>query len=118
MPDILSPIVTVQKRVKTRASEIVIQNPETGRGDKVVTFATEHVTFLDGERQTAISGAPVVRRVADVAAETVTVVDPGTGQTVTISVAGIAAAIEQAYVDWYQEDVAAAAAAAAAAATP
>jgi hypothetical protein len=45
--------------------------------------------------------------VSDVAIETVSFVDPVTGQPVTLSVAGIAIAIKTKMIDWMEKDQAA-----------
>lgn len=102
MPDILSPLETVTKQVKTRAPRIHIENPSGP--EKSISFASESVVMIDGVPVATLDAPPVKRAFPAVAAETFTITDPVTGQAVTISVAGIATAIEEAYVRWYNQD--------------
>jgi hypothetical protein len=114
MPDIISDPVVVTKRVKTRACQIYISNPYAA--DKRLDFTSEARILLDDANGGVEPQSPpaVTRMVSQVAAKTVTITDPVTGQAVTVSVAGIATAIEQCYVDWFNDDRAAEAAAKAA----
>ena len=102
MPDIITDPVSVSKRIKTRARQIYIDNPLGA--DKRLDFASEGAVLLDDAFAGSESRPSVTRMLSTVATKTVTITDPVTAQSVTISVAGIATAIETCYVDWYTED--------------
>lgn len=105
-PVIITDAVSVAKRVKTRAKRIIIDNPIDG--DQSVYFEVEEHVLLDDVPTAGYRGAPDLSRViASVATKTVTVTDPVTGEDVTVSVAGVATAIQALFVDWFNEDKAA-----------
>lgn len=114
MPDIISDPVVVTKRVKTRACQIYIDNAFAA--DKRIDFTSEARILLNDANGGVEPQSPpsVTRMMSQAATKTVTITDPVTSQSVTLSVAGIATAIEQCYVDWFNDDRAAEAAARAA----
>lgn len=119
MPDIITSPTTVEKTVKTRSPFIGITNPESPSNDpflgKSIDFNCSHVLRLDGKTVSAVNtdeaGNPLLsnvkRDVKTVFAQVQTFIDPVTGHTVTLSVAGLALAIETLFSQWYAEDVAA-----------
>ena len=105
MPDIYTDPELIQRRWRTRAKKIIITNPpsEAGiNGKKEIIFDVEEVPYDNNmpKFDEARSKAPLKIGVMDVVAQTFTIFDPITRQNVTISVAGIASAIEEAYVTW------------------
>lgn len=116
MPDIITPSTTVEKTIKTRAPYIGITNPESPSSDpflgKTIDFNCAHVLRLDGKTVSTVNsddeGKPlrsnIKRNVADVYTQTQTITDPVTGQSVTLSVAGLALVIETLFAQWYGED--------------
>lgn len=103
MPDIFVPVDTsAEVKQKVRTNKITISNPFNG--SKSMSFRNEKITLVDNV-ETGRDRAPnTTRSFDDVAAEMITITDPVTSQEITISVAGVATAIEEAYVAWWYED--------------
>lgn len=116
MSDIITEPVQVTKQIKTRARQIYIDNQFNA--DKRIDFISEGLIIVDGKPAGTESKPAVTRSIPKVISNTITINDPITGKDTTISVAGMAMAIEEFYVLWYNEDrvIDEAAAAAAAAA--
>lgn len=104
---------------KIRATRIQIVNPGGESNNQTIIFTTERRPIVIDEAQLpsietikwlgpegGIPGQQVRRYMADVetVTETITLNDPVTGQTVTISVGGIAIAIEAMFREWYLDD--------------
>ncbi len=118
MPDIITAPTTVEKTIKTRAPFIGITNPESPAGapfaGKSIDFNCAHVLRLDGKTVSAVNvdeegkqlPSNVKRNIGDVFMQKQTFTDPVTGQEVTLSVAGLAMAIENVFAQWYGEDTA------------
>jgi hypothetical protein len=101
---------------KVRSFRTEIETPYAG--DRTISFHSERLVMdaSKGEAAEAVIArkpqAPVVRPFSGVMLELITFTDPVTQKSVTISVAGLATAINDRYVTWYEQDKAAAAAAA------
>lgn len=103
MTDIIKDFGTKNVQEKTRSSKAIINNPENG--DRTIIFKNEVVTLIDGIPEGAPKSiAPTVRVINDVAAETITFTDPVTQQEITLFAGTIAAAIQEFYVKWTEED--------------
>ncbi len=103
MSDIYTEPKLIERRWKTRAKKIVIVNPPNETDEqKQIIFDVETVPYdnnipsFDQSQQKQ----PLKINLMDVITNTFTVFDPITRQNVTISTAGIASAIEAAFVDW------------------
>lgn len=103
MTDIFLPVDSnAEVKQKVRTNKITISTPYNG--SKVMSFRNEKITLVDGN-ETGRDRAPnTTRNFDEVVAETITITDPVTNEEITISVAGVATAIEEAYVKWWNED--------------
>lgn len=99
MPEIITEAKTVVVQEKTRAKTVVINNPLGGT--KSIDFLQEVVTLTDSVPTDSRGVLPLTILVDDVISDKVTVNDPIVGGPVEISVAGIAMAIEEFYVKWF-----------------
>jgi hypothetical protein len=107
METIISDPVAVQKVERIRSPIISISNPfqEVGVHPLAeISFGSEKLQLLDGVVNAALPAPPVIRRVIAVMAETVTVTDPATQQTITISTLGLAESFAAFYCKWYKAD--------------
>lgn len=105
MPDIFTDPELIQRRWRTRAKKIIITNPPSEVSDgkeKEIIFDVEDVPYDNNIPKYDISQQqePLRIKVNDVVTETFTIFDPITKQNVTISVAGVASVIEEAFVKW------------------
>jgi hypothetical protein len=105
MPDIFTNSELIERRWKTRAKKIIITNPpsdnETGL-EKEIIFDVEDIPY-DNNIPNYIESfqqPPLKISISNVASEIFVVFDPVTKQNITISVAGIASAIEEAFAKW------------------
>ena len=108
MPDIYTNPQVIERRWRTRAKKIVITNPPSEAGlncQKQIIFDVENIPYDNNIPQfdQAQAQPPLKVNVNDVATQIFTVLDPVTGKNVTISVAGVAAAIESGFVTWAQK---------------
>lgn len=101
MPDIIENVTTGQKSERVRAVAVNITTPLIG--ERVIEFPSERLLLLDGEVIGTKPQGAIVRNFSDVMTQTVSIADPVTGQSITISVAGIAMAIADRYETWYRE---------------
>lgn len=110
MSDIIKPLRKTPKDVKVRSHLIQIKNPH--KGVKEVLFLTEErKRDKDGEyidEQPERDNVPDVKRVIDredpIITRTVNFYDPVQEKELHISIAGIMNAIEEFYVDFWNED--------------
>jgi hypothetical protein len=105
MPDIFTESTLIQRRWKKRAKKIVITNPSSEMASdnkKEIIFDVEEVPYDNNmpKFDETKSLPPLKVGFSDVITETFTIFDPITRKNVTISIAGIASAIEEAYFTW------------------
>ena len=100
MADIYTDSQLIERRWKTRAKKIIITNPLDGQ--QQIVFDVEAVPYDNNIPKLEESQVkpPLKINVMEVATDMFTVFDPVTRQNVTISGAGIAMAIEAAFVEW------------------
>lgn len=103
MSDIIIPVCTDgEVKYQIWPKRITICNPFNG--SKAISFSSERITFVNDEECNTVQDNSINRSFDDVEAETITFTDPVTEQEVTISVAGIVSAMEEAYSNWWAED--------------
>jgi hypothetical protein len=102
MSDIFIPITGDELKKKIRTKKITIHNPY--EGEKKMVFRNEERTLIDNVSTGVKNISNTVRSFDNVITETITITDPVTQQEITMSVAGIATAIEDLYVRWWNED--------------
>ena len=105
MPDIYTTSELLDRRWKTRAKKIVITNPPSDNElglEKEIIFDIEDIPYDNNipKYDESFQQPPLKISVPNVASEIFVVFDPITRQNVTLSVAGIALAIEEAFVKW------------------
>lgn len=100
MTDMYTDSQLIERRWKTRAKKIVITNPVEGQ--KQIVFDVEAIPYDNNvpKLEEAQTKRPLKINVEEVATNMFTIFDPVTGKNITISAAGIAMAIEAAFVDW------------------
>lgn len=102
MSDIFLPIESSEVKQKVRTNKITISNPYNG--NKVISMRNEMITLVDDIERGRKNISNTTRIFSDVATELITITDPVTSQEITLSVAAVALAIEDAYVKWWNED--------------
>jgi hypothetical protein len=111
MDAITSDPVSAEVSYRTRAPVTSITNPWLDENsihpNAEISFVSEKLQFLNGEKNAVLPAPPVIRKVVSVLGESVTFVSPVTGQEKTLYGADIAAALTKFYVKWYGEDRAA-----------
>lgn len=105
MSDIYTNAELLERRWKTRAKKIIITNPPSdneGGLQKEIIFDVEDIPYDNNipKYNETKQQPPLKVGLSNVVTEIFVVFDPITRQNVTISVAGIASAIEEAFVKW------------------
>lgn len=85
-----------------RANRVVIHNPPKGK--QTVSFRNERVIYEDNKPVATTKLPSTNRHIEDVVTETTTIVDPVTGETITVSVAGMSRLVEEFFMKWYIDD--------------
>jgi hypothetical protein len=92
--------------VTQRARTFIVQIKTPNGGERVIEFPVEAV-ILSGDKTLGKVDTPppwVIRQFTSVQIEVIELTDPVTGKVVTISVAGLAVAIQDRFITWFMED--------------
>ena len=96
--------------VTQRARTFIVQIKTPNGGERVIEFPVEAVIVAGSGSEAKTLGKVdqpppwVIRQFPTVQTEVIELTDPVTGQTVQISVAGIAVAIQNRFITWFLED--------------
>ena len=107
--EILSDPVIIQRVWKYIAPKVVITNtpiPVNANGEdaqRIINFAVQKIPYDNNvpNLNEIINLPPLQLNFDDIETQVITVYDPVTGKNVSISIAGVAIVIQQAFCNWY-----------------